>query len=184
MARNNVGWGNCDTQDSRRFQKAKDLIPAGNQKSGEQIGRVGYAFDRCRPLNFPGRACQGAHLVHNFFPLATCPRRRKVFGYFPWPQILNDPKSLDQGPSGASGSDSRHSFNWLVQVLNGDLPFSKPLEKVIAQGGRQIRPLDLRHLFAEGHLGQYFLDAFPFGGIGGQGKLVRKFKKPRLFCFF
>jgi hypothetical protein len=45
-------------------------------------------------------------------PYATCPRSRKVFGYFPSPQILNDPKSLYQAPSGASGSDSRHIFSW------------------------------------------------------------------------
>src|SRR5580692_8423063 len=50
--------------------------------------------------------------AQSFFPLAACSRSRKVFGYFPSPQILNDPKSLYQGPSGASGSDSRHIFSW------------------------------------------------------------------------
>ncbi len=48
---------------------------------------------------------------HSFSPRAICPRRRKVFGNFPSPQILNDPKSLYHLPSGASGSDSRHAFN-------------------------------------------------------------------------
>src|SRR5690348_2179068 len=50
-------------------------------------------------------------IAQSFLPLADCPRRRKVFGYFPSPQTLKDPKSLYQGPSGASGSDSRHSFS-------------------------------------------------------------------------
>jgi len=46
-----------------------------------------------------------------FTPLAGWPRSRKVFGYLPSPQILNDPKSLYQSPSGASGWVSRQSFN-------------------------------------------------------------------------
>ena len=32
-------------------------------------------------------------------------------GYFPSPQILKEPKSLHQSPSGASGSDSRQSLS-------------------------------------------------------------------------
>jgi len=48
----------------------------------------------------------------SFFPFAACPASRKVFGYFPSPQTLKEPKFLYQSPSGASGSDSRHSFNW------------------------------------------------------------------------
>src|SRR5262249_33664791 len=47
----------------------------------------------------------------SFTPFAACSLRRNFFGSFPSPQILNEPKSLYQGPSGASGSDSRHSFN-------------------------------------------------------------------------
>src|SRR5258708_3102201 len=38
---------------------------------------------------------------HNSVPLATCPRSRKVFGYLPAPHSLNEPKSLNRGPSGA-----------------------------------------------------------------------------------
>jgi zinc-finger of transposase IS204/IS1001/IS1096/IS1165/Putative addiction module component len=45
------------------------------------------------------------------FPFAGCPFKRNVFGSAPSPQILNDPKSLYQGPAGASGSDSRHSLS-------------------------------------------------------------------------
>ena len=54
---------------------------------------------------------------YNLLPLAGWPRRRIVLGYFPSPQILKDPKSLYQAPSGASGSDSRHSFNWYKSPL-------------------------------------------------------------------
>ena len=39
-------------------------------------------------------------------PLGACPRSRNVFGRDPWPQILNEPKSLYQSLSGTSGSDS------------------------------------------------------------------------------
>src|ERR1044071_1792931 len=49
---------------------------------------------------------------HSFSPLAGCPRSRKVFGYLPSPQILNEPKSFTQGPSGATGSDSRQTLSW------------------------------------------------------------------------
>jgi len=44
----------------------------------------------------------------SFCPLAAWPASKKVFGYFPSPQILNEPKSLYQSPSGASGLDSLH----------------------------------------------------------------------------
>jgi hypothetical protein len=39
-------------------------------------------------------------------PLAAWPRSRNVLGYEPWPQILNEPKSLYHSPSGTSGFDS------------------------------------------------------------------------------
>src|SRR6266550_2409196 len=39
-------------------------------------------------------------------PLAAWPRSRNVLGYEPWPQILNEAKSLYQSPSGTSGFDS------------------------------------------------------------------------------
>src|SRR5262249_18378348 len=48
---------------------------------------------------------------YSFRPRAGCPRSRKVFGYSPSPQILKEPKSLYQAPSGASGSDSRQSLS-------------------------------------------------------------------------
>ena len=44
-------------------------------------------------------------------PRSGCPFNKKVFGNSPSPQILNDPKSLYHEPSGASGSDSRHSLS-------------------------------------------------------------------------
>src|SRR5258708_1091433 len=59
----------------------------------------------------PGRPCC-LRAAYSLFPLAGWPPIRKVFGYSPSPQILNEPKSLYQGPSGASGSDSRHSLSW------------------------------------------------------------------------
>jgi uncharacterized protein YbjT (DUF2867 family) len=55
-----------------------------------------------------------AYLVYAYSlsPLAGWPRSRKVLGYFPSPQTLNDPVSFYKGPSGVSGSSSRHNFNW------------------------------------------------------------------------
>jgi hypothetical protein len=44
------------------------------------------------------------------WPFAACPLSRNVFGNLPWPQILKEPKSLYHGPSGAPGSDRRHSI--------------------------------------------------------------------------
>src|SRR5258707_9283690 len=41
---------------------------------------------------------------YNLLPLAGWPRRRKVLGHFPSPQILKEPKSLYQTPSAASGT--------------------------------------------------------------------------------
>jgi len=72
----------------------------------------------------------------------------------------------------------------LVQVLDGDHAFSQSFKKVIAQGGRQISPLNLWHSFTKGHAGQYFLDPFPFDGVGGCAELVASSKKSRLFGFF
>ena len=41
------------------------------------------------------------------FSIVSLPlRSRNVLGYEPWPQILNEPKSLNQAPSGTSGLDS------------------------------------------------------------------------------
>jgi hypothetical protein len=37
---------------------------------------------------------------------------KKVFGYFPSPQILNELKSLYQSLSGASGSESLRALSW------------------------------------------------------------------------
>lgn len=66
-----------------------------------RAAKVDAAVERAEQLN-----------NYSFLPLAGWPRRRNVLGYFPLPLILKEPKSLYQGPSGASGSDSRHSFNW------------------------------------------------------------------------
>src|SRR2546427_11756937 len=57
------------------------------------------------------REAEGRRFIYSAFPLAACPVKRNVLGNSPSPQILNDPKSLYQGPSGASGSDSRHSLS-------------------------------------------------------------------------
>jgi hypothetical protein len=62
---------------------------------------------RLQSLNLP--RIGGFYLISS--PRTACPLSRKVFGYFPSPQILNDPKSLNHSPSGASGSDSRHCFS-------------------------------------------------------------------------
>jgi hypothetical protein len=40
---------------------------------------------------------------YNSLPLAAWPDSRNVFGYFPSPQTLKDPKSLNQRPSGTLG---------------------------------------------------------------------------------
>lgn len=54
---------------------------------------------------------------------------------------------------------------------------------MIAQGRRQAGPLNLEHLFAERHAGQFFLDAFPLGGARGGTQPVCEFKESAFFCF-
>ena len=46
-----------------------------------------------------------------------------------------------------------------------DLPVAKSIEEVVAKRRRQIGPLNGRHLLAEGHAGQVFLDALLLLGI-------------------
>ena len=50
--------------------------------------------------------------VRDAAPSAAWPRNRNVFGCSPSPHSLKDPKSLYQGPSGASGPDSRHALSF------------------------------------------------------------------------
>ncbi len=69
---------------------------------------------------------------YSFWPRAGWPRTRNVFGSSPSPQILKEPKSLYHAPLGASGSESRQSFE-LVQVLGADLPLTETIEQVLPQ---------------------------------------------------
>jgi hypothetical protein len=67
---------------------------------------------------------------HSFCALAGWPRSRKVFGYFPSPQILNEPKSLTQ-------SFRRYRLRFppdleLVKIIDRDLAFTQPIEQMIA----------------------------------------------------
>jgi len=76
---------------------------------GRKMGAETALYVRHEPA--PGVRCRMGDFVYSGFPLAACPFKRNVLGNSPSPQILNDPKSLYHGPSGASGSDSRHSFS-------------------------------------------------------------------------
>jgi len=60
--------------------------------------------------------------VYRAFPFAACPLKRNVFGSSPSPQILNDPKSLYQGPAGASE---------LVEILGGYSAFGNSIEEML-----------------------------------------------------
>jgi len=49
------------------------------------------------------------YIYGSFLAMRGLTRNRKVFGYWPSPQSLKDPKSLYHGPSGTSGECMRHS---------------------------------------------------------------------------
>ena len=55
----------------------------------------------------------------------------------------------------------------LIQVFGSDLSFAKPLEQVIPQTLRQVRPLDFGQLFPEGQLGQFLFNALAFDVVLG-----------------
>ena len=63
------------------------------------------------------------------------------------------------------------------------LALAKSLEKVIAESRRQIRPLNLRHLFPERQARQFFLDALLLCAIGRGTQLVCQFKEPAFLSF-
>src|SRR5438093_13188706 len=87
------------------------------------------------------REAEGRRFVYSDFPLAACPFKRNVLGSSPSPQILNDPKSLYQGPSGASGSVSRHSFSFFWRYLT----IRDPIEEMLAENRWKIGPPNFRH---------------------------------------
>ena len=90
-----------------RARHAKTALPS---RHGSKMGADRARCVRHEPalkVNCP----PGQRFAYSDFPLAACPFKRNVLGNSPSPQILNDPKSLYHRPSGASGSDSRHSFS-------------------------------------------------------------------------
>src|SRR5216684_6783042 len=77
-------------------------------------------------------------------PLAAWPRSKNVLGYEPWPQILNEPKSLYQSPSGTSGCCSIQTK--LVEVGKADGPVAHAIYQVLTHVCCQILPvLNPRH---------------------------------------
>jgi hypothetical protein len=66
-------------------------------------------------------------------------------GYEPWPQILNEPKSLYQSPSGTSGFDSIQGTE-LIEIGDADCPVAHPVDQMLADTLWKIVPtLDLGH---------------------------------------
>jgi hypothetical protein len=58
----------------------------------------------------------------------------------------------------------------LVEILGSDLALPQPVEEMISHGRGQIRPEDLRHSVAEGHQGQFLLQARLLTGVVGLGQ--------------
>src|SRR5262245_49641744 len=78
-------------------------------------------------------------------PLAAWPRSRNVLGYEPWPQISNEPKSLNQEPSGTSGLDSIQTRSRL-KIGDADCPVAHPVDQMQADVLWKIVPMsDLGH---------------------------------------
>src|SRR6266566_302226 len=105
----------------------------------------------------PGRFAPDSEAPHSKNPRDSGPRRRSSEGFISQdsegrriharripPRLNVRPAALYHAPSGASGSDSRHSFSWYKSsAVNLALCYS--VEEVLAQSRRQIRPLNLRH---------------------------------------
>jgi hypothetical protein len=92
------------------------VVLATTQNNGRVLARPherrnAVTRDSDRVLSRDEEIVRPPHYFYSDFPLVACPLKRNVFGSSPSPQTLNDPKSLYQGPSGASGSDSRHNFS-------------------------------------------------------------------------
>lgn len=71
---------------------------------------------------------------------------QKRFGKLPWPQTLNDPKSLTQSPSGTSGLESIHSRSALRSPINANRAVTHAVNQMLAYARPELRPgRDLRH---------------------------------------
>jgi hypothetical protein len=114
-------------------------------------------------------------------PVAAWPLRRKVLGYLPSPQILNDPKSLTQRPSGASGADSRQSLSLYRSSISILLPCA--VEEVVPQRSGKIGPLNFRHLGPEGHSGELVLQTSCFRVVASSAEPLSDVEKFALLRF-
>src|SRR5437667_3382411 len=113
------------------------------------FGVVAHGTDPCRQFSKQVALLAGRRTLirlalddgYSFRPRAGWPRSRKVFGSSPSPQILKEPKSLYQAPSGASGSDSRQSLS----SYRSSAVILEPFEQVLPQRWWKVFPPDLRH---------------------------------------
>ena len=118
---------------------------------------------------------------HNDFPLAACPLKGNVFGSSPSPQILNDPKSLYHGPSGASGSDSRHNLVCKDPRLISAGPL---LDRKDARAASvEDRSTESSALVTECHPRKFFLQALPLSRIPRFSKSIYQRKETVLLGF-
>ena len=60
----------------------------------------------------------------------------------------------------------------MVKIICRDLALAEPVEQVVAERGRQTRPLDPRHLLTERHASQIRLDTLMFLRIAGMREAV------------
>jgi hypothetical protein len=78
-------------------------------------------------------------------PFAAWLRNKNVLGYEPRPQILNEPKSLYQSPSGSSGCLVIQTRSWF-RSASADGPFVHAVDEVLTDISGQIVPaLDPGH---------------------------------------
>jgi hypothetical protein len=85
-----------------------------------------------------------------FFPLGRVPFKKKSLGIFSAPADLERAEILK--PITIRGVRLRFTPKLqLIEVFGSDLTITKSVQEMITQSRRKLAPLDLWHLFSEGH---------------------------------
>ncbi|MGB6075464.1 MAG: hypothetical protein WBG29_07500, partial [Candidatus Acidiferrales bacterium] len=120
--------------------------------------------------------------VSEFLTHRRLASEKEGFRVFSGATDLERPKVLIPGTLWRVGFGFAPQFE-LIEVLDRNLTVANTFKEMIAQGRGQRGPLNLGHLFAEGQASEFFLDAFPLGGVRGGAQLVRKFEESAFLGF-
>ena len=71
-----------------------------------------------------------------------------------------------------------------IQVFGLNLAFAGALEEMVPKSEWKVCPLNLGHLFDEGHPRQLFFQPFSFCGVLALSQACYQRKEPSLFLFF